>query len=145
MRITRLLLTTLLIGAFTAAPAGAATRPPTLKVISSAYGRILSDGRGYALYLFTSDSPRASRCYGACASAWPPFYSRGQSLRGAKGIRSSAIGTVRRKGGRRQVTYNGHPLYYYVGDRRPGNVFCQDVFEFGGRWLVLDRNGNAVR
>lgn len=141
MRTLGLVLATVVVALNTAT----ASARPTVRVISSAYGRILADGTGHALYLFTADSRRASHCYSACARAWPPLYSRGESLRAGSGLSSAKIATIKRRGGRRQVTYNGHPLYYYVGDKRPGDVFCQDVFEFGGRWLVLDRHGNAVR
>jgi len=118
---------------------------PTLTVRSSSYGKILFDGRGFVLYAFTRD-PRGgkTRCYGECASAWPVYYKK-RSLAAGKGVRQKLIGTVKRKDGRRQITYNGRPLYYYVGDRSPGQVSCQDVFEFGGKWLVVRPNGTLVR
>ena len=116
-----------------------------ITVRSTRYGRILFDGRGRALYAFTRD-PRGGRsqCYGACARAWPVYVARGQLLAGP-GVRQSLIGTSRRRGGARQVTYNGRPLYYYVGDTRPGQVLCQNVEEFGGTWLVVRPNGQLVR
>ena len=125
------------------APASAA-RPDTISVRSTAYGRILVDGGGYALYAFTRDGRGASRCYGACAQAWPPFIVPRRPRAGG-GARSSLIGTTRRRDGRLQATYRGRPLYYYVADRRPGQVLCQNVVEFGGRWLVLRANGRVVR
>ena len=124
--------------------AGAAQARATLTVRSSAYGRILFDGRGRALYAFTRDRGKQSRCYGACAEAWPVYYVGGP-LRAGTGVKQSLIGTTRRSGGRRQVTYNGRPLYYYVNDRRPGQVTCQNVDEFGGLWLVVRPNGRLVR
>jgi predicted lipoprotein with Yx(FWY)xxD motif len=91
----------------------------TLTVRSSRFGRILFDGRGRALYAFTRDRRgRRSRCYGACAKAWPVYFAKGRALAG-KGVRQSLIGATRRRDGRRQVTYNGRPLYYYVGDKSP--------------------------
>jgi len=60
-------------------------------------------------------------------------------------VRQSLIGTTRRRDGRRQITYNGRPLYYYVGDKRPGQILCQNVNEFGGTWLVVQANGQLVR
>jgi predicted lipoprotein with Yx(FWY)xxD motif len=116
----------------------------TITVRSSSYGRILFDGRGRALYAFTRDRGKQSRCYGACAAAWPVYYAKGRLLAGA-GVRQSLIGTTRRRDGRMQVTYGGRPLYYYVGDRRPGEVRCQNVVEFGGTWLVVRPNGTLVR
>ena len=60
-------------------------------------------------------------------------------------MKRSLIGTTRRRGGRRQITYNGWPLYYYVGDRSPGQISCQDVDEYGGTWLVIRPDGKLVR
>jgi len=126
----------------TAAPAARPSRP-SLKLGSSDYGRILFDGRGRALYLFTSDKGTNSRCYGACAAAWPPYLKKTAPTAG-RGTRQSLLGTTRRRDGKRQVTYGGHPLYYYVGDRKAGQVLCQNVVEFGGTWLVVSGRGAAV-
>jgi predicted lipoprotein with Yx(FWY)xxD motif len=109
----------------------------------SDYGKIISDGRGRALYLFTRDDEK-SRCYGACADAWPPFLTKGAPRAGDR-VRQKLLGTVRRKDGRKQVTYNGHPLYYYVGDSAPGEVLCQAVYEYGGWWYVVKRSGEPVK
>jgi predicted lipoprotein with Yx(FWY)xxD motif len=117
----------------------------TLTVRSTRFGRILFDGRGRALYAFTRDRRGGrSRCYGACAKAWPVYFARGRLLAG-KGVRQSLLGTSRRRDGRRQVTYNRRPLYYYVGDKKPGQVLCQNVDEFGGSWLVVRPSGRLVR
>ena len=117
---------------------------PTLTVRSSAYGPILFDGRGHALYAFTRD-PRGghSTCYRACAKAWPPYIVHG-SLSIGPGARRSLLGTVRRRDGGRQVTYAGRPLYYYVGDGRL-QVRCQNVDEYGGLWVVVRGSGKLVR
>jgi predicted lipoprotein with Yx(FWY)xxD motif len=143
----RFLLLLVVAAAFVVAASGtqALTFAPTLTAHSSSYGKILFDGRGYVLYAFTRD-PRGgkSRCYGACASAWPVYYKKGPLFAG-KGVRQKLIGTVKRKDGRRQITYNGRPLYYYVGDRSAGQVSCQDVAEFGGTWLVVRASGKLVR
>jgi predicted lipoprotein with Yx(FWY)xxD motif len=116
----------------------------TLTVRSSEYGRILFDGRGFVLYGFTADKKRRSVCAGACAKAWPPYLVE-RAPRAGRGVVESLLGTVRRAGGKRQVTYAGRPLYYYVGDRRPGQVLCQNVTEFGGVWLVVRASGRLVR
>jgi predicted lipoprotein with Yx(FWY)xxD motif len=117
----------------------------TLIVRDSRYGRVLFDGRGFALYAFTRDRRGGpSRCYGTCAKAWPVYYSKA-ALRAGTGVKRSLIGTVRRRDGRRQVTYNGWPLYYYVGERSPGVILCQNVVEFGGTWLVVRASGKLVR
>lgn len=112
----------------------------TVGVQSSRFGPILFDGRGFVLYAFTRDPRGSSRCFGACAAAWPPYRTQAP-LRAGKGARATLIGRTRSG----QVTYAGRPLYYYVGDRRPGQILCQDVFEFGGRWLVIRGSGQLVR
>jgi predicted lipoprotein with Yx(FWY)xxD motif len=119
-------------------------RGPKLKVIDSDYGRILADGRGRALYLFTSDRGQGSRCSGDCATAWPPFIVKAAPT-AVSGAKPGLVGITRRSGGRLQVTYAGHPVYYYRGDRSPGEVNCQAAVEFGGHWYVLRSNGKAVR
>jgi predicted lipoprotein with Yx(FWY)xxD motif len=116
----------------------------TLTLRNTRYGRILFDARGRVLYGFTRDRRGGpSQCYGACAAAWPVYYSKG-SLRAGRGVRQALLGTVRRRDGRRQVTYNGWPLYYYAHEG-PGEVKCQNVREFGGLWLVVKPNGQLVR
>jgi predicted lipoprotein with Yx(FWY)xxD motif len=124
---------------------GSAGSQATLTVRKSNYGSILFDGRGRALYAFTRDRRGGtSRCYGACAKKWPVYFAGGRLLAG-KGVKSSLIGTTKRRDGRKQITYNGRPLYYYVGDKSPGQVLCQNVAEFGGTWLVVRPNGALVR
>src|SRR4249920_2463647 len=130
------LLLVALVAASLIAPAVAVERPPTLKVKASSYGKALFDGRGFVLYAFTRDH-RRSACYGACSKAWPPYFAPNESLGVGAGLKRSLLGTVRRKNGRRQITYGGRPLYYYVGDRRPGQILCQGVVEYGGRWLLV--------
>lgn len=107
------------------------------------YGKILQDSRGRTLYLFTKEKGKTSRCYGDCARAWPPLITKGSPV-AIKGAKQSELGTTKRKGGKRQVTYNGHPLYYYVDEDEPNEVLCQAVYEFGGWWYVVNRNGDAI-
>lgn len=136
----------LVAGLGSSATAGTEAQPrATLIVKSSRYGPVIWDGRGFALYAFTRDRRGGpSRCYGSCAKAWPVYYSKG-ALRAGKGVKQALLGTVRRRDGRRQVTYNGWPLYYYVGERSPGLILCQNVDEFGGIWLVVRPSGRLVR
>jgi predicted lipoprotein with Yx(FWY)xxD motif len=130
-----------------AAPAGMA-RPGassgTVAVHSSRYGRILFDGRGFALYTFSHDPRGRSSCSGACAERWPPLLVRRTPSAGP-GAKASLLGTVRRADGTTQAAYAGRPLYYYVGDTKPGQILCQNVSEFGGRWLVVRASGAPVR
>jgi predicted lipoprotein with Yx(FWY)xxD motif len=124
--------------------AGAVTTKPKVVAASSSYGRILFDGRGFVLYAFTHDRPRRSTCRDACAKAWPPFLVARRPSAGT-GVRASLLGTVRRANGRLQATYAGRPLYYYVGDTKPGQILCQGVLEFGGYWRVVRPSGSPVR
>jgi len=116
---------------------------PSVTVRSSDFGQILFDGSNHALYAFTRDMDRKSTCYGACAAAWPPYLAHGK-LRAGPGATRSLLGTTSRRDGRRQLTYAGKPLYYYVHDG-PGQVLCQNVREYGGLWLVVRPSGRLVR
>ncbi len=118
-------------------------RGAKLKLAQSDYGKAVMNGRGRALYLFDRETTRTPDCYGDCAVAWPPLLTKGKPVAG-KGLEQRLLGTTARTDGTRQVTYRGHPLYYYEHDR-PGFIFCQDVFEFGGTWLLVNRRGNAIR
>jgi predicted lipoprotein with Yx(FWY)xxD motif len=144
------LIVLLALAALIAAPSAMAAQDagskPTLTIRSSAYGRVIFDSNGRALYAFTADrrGSRRSNCSGACLRAWPAYVPTG-ALRAAAGSNRRLLGTIRRADGRRQTTYNGWPLYYYVGDRRPGQILCQNVREFGGLWLVVRPNGTLVR
>jgi predicted lipoprotein with Yx(FWY)xxD motif len=121
----------------------AAARRATVTVRDSRYGPVVFDGAGRALYVFTRERSSRPRCYGDCADAWPPLLTRGEP-RAARGARAPLLGTTRRRGGNRQVTYRGRPLYYFVGDTRPGLITCHDVREFGGTWLVVHADGRPA-
>jgi len=121
----------------------AAARPRFVRVVRTAYGVALVDRRGFALYQFTHDTRAASTCYGACASAWPPYLAPRSLARGSAS--GGLVGTTRRTDGRLQMTYAGRPLYHYVGDRRPGQILCQGVTEFGGGWYVVAPSGHIIR
>jgi predicted lipoprotein with Yx(FWY)xxD motif len=128
---------------FASSPPASSRAAPTLIVRSSSFGKVLFDGRGFVLYAFTKDRGR-SACSDACARAWPPYVVRG-GLRAGAGVKQSLLGVWRRANGARQVTYAGRPLYYYVDDRRPGQILCQNVSEFGGLWLIVRASGKLVR
>jgi predicted lipoprotein with Yx(FWY)xxD motif len=104
---------------------------------------VLFDGVGRVLYTFARDRGQASTCYGGCATAWPPFTVNRAPKAGA-GVSSRLVRTTRRRDGSLQVTYAGHPLYYFTGDRKPGQITCQNVSSFGGLWLVVNPNGRPV-
>jgi predicted lipoprotein with Yx(FWY)xxD motif len=114
----------------------------TIKLADSQYGEVLFDRAGQAIYLFDKEQSDRSECYDECAAAWPPVLSDGEPQAG-RGIDARLLGTTKRDDGRRQVTYNGHPLYYYAHEGR-NEVRCHNVPGFGGLWLALDREGNAL-
>jgi predicted lipoprotein with Yx(FWY)xxD motif len=124
------------------ADASMAAKGTRVKVVSSDYGNVIADGKGEAFYLFDKESSKKPRCYGACASVWPPVLTRGKP-KASNGVNQSLLGTTKRANGKLQVTYAGHPLYYYVDDS-PGTILCHDVEEFGGLWLVVKPNGQAA-
>ena len=118
-------------------------RSPALTVRTTRFGKILFAGNGRALYGFTRDRRNGpSRCYGDCAAAWPVYYAKG-TLKAGAGVKQSLIGTTRRRDGRRQVTYNGWPLYYYAHEKA-GEVKCQNVETHGGTWLVVRPAGTLL-
>ena len=107
-------------------------------------GDVLVNGKGVTLYEFEKDKGGKSSCNGACAKAWSPVLTAGKP-KAKDGARSSLLGTIRRKDGKRQVTYHGHPLYTYEDDHgKPGTAKGQDLKEFGAEWYVLNRSGNVV-
>jgi predicted lipoprotein with Yx(FWY)xxD motif len=143
------LLTTLAAAAFVAASAAAfafasaATSGTHVNVAKTHLGGILVDSKGITLYDFPPDRGKTSVCYGACAALWPPLITHGKPLAG-RGIQKSLLGTTKRKDGKLQVTYGGHPLYYFVTDRKPGQTTGQGLNQFGGPWWVISPAGKEI-
>ncbi len=106
----------------------------------SSLGTILTDKDGNTLYVFENDANGESTCYADCASNWPAFEATGE-LAAGDGVDASLLGTVDRTDGTTQVTYNGHPLYYFAGDQQPGDTNGQEV---GDVWYVVSPAGEAV-
>ena len=125
----------------TVKPAGGSSA--TVSVANTGLGKILVDSQGKTLYLFQQDTGTKSTCSGGCATAWPPLRASGKPTAGG-GATASMIGTTPRSDGKPQVTYNGHPLYYYQGDSNPGDTNGQGVNAFGAPWYVLSPSGNAI-
>ena len=114
-----------------------------VNVAMSHLGRILVDSKGITLYDFPPDKGTTSVCYGACAALWPPLLTHGKPVAGP-GVRASLLGTTRRKDGKLEVTYGGHPLYYFVTDRKPGQTTGQGINQFGGPWWVISPAGKEI-
>jgi predicted lipoprotein with Yx(FWY)xxD motif len=112
---------------------GAGQTAGTLQIRDVGGQRILVNAKGITVYLFAPDTPTASRCYGSCAAYWPPVLGRPAAGAGVTG----QIGTITRTGGAAQATYDGHPLYTYVGDTAPGQDSGNDLNLNGGLWRVV--------
>jgi predicted lipoprotein with Yx(FWY)xxD motif len=112
----------------------------------TARGRILTNGRGFTLYVFTRDRRHRDRCVAiaGCASIWPLVRARGMIVAGS-GIRRSLLATVRLAHGARQITYAGHPLYTYAGDAVPRSTAYIGAHQFGGSWYAIRASGRLVR
>jgi predicted lipoprotein with Yx(FWY)xxD motif len=104
----------------------------------------LVDARGRTLYLFEADTPSASTCSGGCAKAWPPVTVTRMPKAGGD-ARQGLLGTTTRKDGAQQVTYHGHPVYYYKKDSKPGDTKGQGLDQFGAKWFVVTPAGDALR
>jgi predicted lipoprotein with Yx(FWY)xxD motif len=113
-----------------------------VKIAGSDFGPMLFDRSGQAIYLFDKEATNTPQCYGACAKAWPPVLTSGLP-RGSGAVRDSLLGTTRRRDGARQVTYAGHPLYFYAHEGK-NEVLCHNVSEFGGLWLVVTAKGEPA-
>ena len=127
----------------TAGPTTASGRPATIGVASEDIGKILVDSQGRTLYLFEKDSGTTSTCTGECAKDWPPLRAKGMPTEGS-GAKPSLVGTSMRPDGEPQVTYNGHPLYRFEGDKKPGDANGEGLTAFGGAWFPLTPAGAEV-
>jgi predicted lipoprotein with Yx(FWY)xxD motif len=128
-----------------AALAGARVKRAELKLRKTSAGTILTDGRGFTLYAFTTDRPNHDSCANVrgCLAVWPPLTTGGKVIAGP-GVKRSLIGTIKVRG-QRQVTYGGHPLYGYVADTRPGQTYYINMLQFGGRWPAVNAAGHEVK
>lgn len=124
-------------------PSAAAGTAATVDLHPSSLGQILVDAQGRTLYLFEADTNGKSNCSGPCATAWPPLLSNG-TPQAATGASAALVGTTTRGDGSTQVTYAGHPLYYFVGDKAAGDTTGQDIDQFGAKWYVLAKDGKKI-
>ena len=115
-----------------------------IQVGSSRLGQILVDSNGRTVYLFLADSGATSNCNSAaCVQYWPPVVTAGAPVAGP-GADAMLLGTTQRQDGRTQVTYAGHPLYYFITDKKPGDVTGQGINGFGGPWYVVSPSGTKI-
>jgi predicted lipoprotein with Yx(FWY)xxD motif len=130
-------------GASHALPTTNNGRPASVGVASTGLGHVLVDRQGSTLYLFERDSGTMSACTGACAVNWPPLRVRGNQLVGS-GAKPSKVGRTARPDGISQLTYNGHPLYTFVNDKKPGDTNGEGITAFGGSWFAVSPAGTRV-
>jgi predicted lipoprotein with Yx(FWY)xxD motif len=126
-----------------------AAKPPdtarpgaVITLASSQFGPVLFDGSGQAIYLFDAETTSKPKCYGDCASAWPPVLTKGRPVAGG-GVQAELLGVTTRRDCSTQVTYGGKPLYFYAHEGKD-MVLCHNVREFGGLWLAITRTGSPA-
>ena len=124
-----------------ASATNAAAKSVSISTAKGKDGTYLTGANGRALYLWDADSNGMSSCAGACAQSWPPL--KGKPTAG-KGISSSDLGTIKRSDGSTQVTYKGHPLYYFIEDTSAGSTLGQGSDQFGAKWWLVSPAGAAI-
>lgn len=114
-----------------------------VNVAKTNLGNVLVDNQGHTLYLFKKDVGNKSSCFGACADDWPPArVAAAPTVSG--GLAPAKAMTTARSDGKPELTYNGHPLYRFAGDQKPGDTGGQGLSEFGGNWYAVSANGQEV-
>jgi predicted lipoprotein with Yx(FWY)xxD motif len=134
------------VAALATSMAGARVSRAKLQLHKTSVGTILVNGRGFTIYAFTKDGRNRDACAGisGCLSVWPVISGAAKPLLGP-GVKSSLVGTITIKGGAKQVTYAGHPLYTYVADSGPGQTSYVNFLQFGGRWPAINAAGREVK
>ena len=137
----RTLALSLLAVALVTASASAASPRAKVLVRVTSVGGVLADARGHTLYSYAADKGRTPACYSACASLWPPFLTSASPAAGI-GAKAKLLGTTKRKDGKLQVTYAGHPLYFFSGDAKSGSIKGQG---YQSSWWALAASGAKVK
>jgi predicted lipoprotein with Yx(FWY)xxD motif len=130
-------------GSTSAAGSGSSASSTVITTKTSSGGSFLTNSAGRAIYLFMADSSGKSNCSGACAAAWPPVIAAGQPT-AAGGAQATDLSTITRSDGTKQVTYDGHPLYYFEGDTGPGTDKGQGLDNFGAVWYLVAPSGSSI-
>jgi predicted lipoprotein with Yx(FWY)xxD motif len=123
--------------------ASASTTGTVITTKSGSTGAFLTNASGRTVYLWAKDGMNMSACSGACAAAWPPVPATGQ-LTAAGGAKASDLGTITRSDGTKQVTYDGHALYYFAGDSAAGQTNGQGSDSFGAPWWLVAPTGSKI-
>ena len=130
-------------GASSSSAAAGGSGSTVITTVSSSAGTFLATSSGHAVYLWSKDGDGMSACTGACTGAWPPVTTTGQ-VTASGGAKSSDLGTITRPDGTKQVTYDGHPLYFFSGDSGPGMASGQGNDGFGAKWWLVSPSGSDV-
>ncbi|HEX5307978.1 MAG TPA: hypothetical protein VFW38_02745 [Solirubrobacteraceae bacterium] len=128
--------------ATTTTPSGGSGTVITVKHASKLGTIVAAGSKHMTVYLFEGDKGGSSSCSGACAGVWPPVTTAGSPV--AHGAASSDLGTITRADGTTQVTYKGHPLYFFVKDKDSGDAYGEGVHGFGADWYVLTPSGSKI-
>lgn len=137
----------------TTSPSGSMTGSPSVNpseevgkvsVRIGSFGKILVNGKGNTLYVFEADKAKKSTCEGDCAMAWPPALVTGKPQAGTGGVKANLLSTTARSDGTKQVMYDGHPLYTFKEDMKPGDTNGQDLTAFGAKWFVIGPDGKVI-
>jgi len=129
--------------ALVAASSALAAGTPVKVEQTKALGKVIANAQGHTLYLFRADHGTTSACYGQCATYWPPLLTTAKPSAMA-GVKTSLLGTTKRKDGKLQVTYKGHPLYTFVKDKDSEDTYGQDLNAFGADWYALKASGEKA-
>lgn len=135
-----------LVAPASAAPSAHAARTQKLLLRHTSLGNVLVDSSGFTLYRFSKDTGKKNTCVGTseCSVTWPALTTSGQPTAGP-GVKSSLISTITLKGGARQVTYAGHPLYRYAAASERAETSYAGVKQFGGTWYAVSSSGGNVK
>jgi predicted lipoprotein with Yx(FWY)xxD motif len=123
--------------------AGSSSASTVIKTSAGSTGAFLTDSSGRAVYLWVKDGKNMSACTGSCAGAWPPVTATGMVTASGSAM-AADLGTIARSDGTKQVTYDGHPLYYFVGDTGAGQTNGQGSDSFGAKWWLIAPSGAQI-
>ncbi len=115
----------------------------SISAVKGSVGTYLAGASGRALYLWAADANGQSRCSGACAKVWTPV-SASTIPTAASGVNASDLGMITRSDGTKQLTYKGHPVYYFAADSGPGTTKGQGTNSFGAKWSLVAPSGAAI-
>jgi predicted lipoprotein with Yx(FWY)xxD motif len=122
-----------------AKPSSAASATVVIDTRSTSIGTVLTNAQGFTLYWFAIDTPTTSKCYGTCASYWPPLI--GKPVAGSGASLPKGFSTITRSNGQLQATYDGHPLYTYEADTSAGMTTGNGSNLSGGLWWAMTPSG----